>query len=357
MANIPKEMKALVLTGKGKYVIKRVPVPTMGPDEVLCRIRAVAICGSDPAIVSGEFAGGTIPASYPFIPGHEWAGEIVAKGEKVVGFEVGDRVAGEAHKGCGFCEMCMQGRYNLCLNFGNRESGHRWYGFLNQGAYAEYNVYSIKAVHKLPSNISFEEGTMVDTAATALHGLQRAGMKAGATVLVIGPGPVGLLTAKLANILGASQVIIAGRGHNGRSHRMELAKRIGITIDVEKEDLIAKVKSLTNGKGADLTVECAGAAAEEAIRATRKGGDVVLIGNYVKPVLVPLSEVVFNELRILGSRADPNTCDVVIRLLAARKLEVEDLITHSFSLDDFGKALKTFTQRLDGAIKVVVRID
>ena len=153
----PKTMRALRLTSPGKFEIQEVPVPSPGEGEVLCQIRAVAICGSDPEIIRGDLAG-TWPPSYPFTPGHEWSGEIVAVGLGVQGFSAGDRVAGEAHKGCGYCRNCLQGRYTLCLNYGNNEAGHRHYGFTSPGAYAQYNVYSIKSIKKLPSEVSYREG-------------------------------------------------------------------------------------------------------------------------------------------------------------------------------------------------------
>ena len=125
-------MKALVLTSPGAFEVREVSVPKPGPHEVLCRIRGVAICGSDPEIVRGGLAG-IWPPSYPFIPGHEWSGEVVEVGDGVLDFKPGDRVAGEAHKGCGYCRNCLQGRYNLCENYGRPETGHRHYGFISQG--------------------------------------------------------------------------------------------------------------------------------------------------------------------------------------------------------------------------------
>ena len=145
--NIPKTMQALVLPSPGKFEIQILPVPEPGPNEVLCRVRSVAICGSDPEIIRGDLAG-KWPPSYPFIPGHEWAGEVVSVGEGVVNFQPGDRVAGEPHKGCGYCRNCLAGRYNLCENYGCPETGHRHYGFVSTGAYAQYISYSIKVLPK-----------------------------------------------------------------------------------------------------------------------------------------------------------------------------------------------------------------
>jgi len=355
---IPSKMKALVLEAPNKYGVRWVDTPKPGPYEVLVRVRAVAICGSDPPLLSGTFAGGKYPLFYPMIPGHEWAGEIVALGPGVDEFKIGDRVAGEAHKGCGLCSMCKKGRYNLCENFGNMEKGHRWYGFIANGAYAQYQVYSIKAIHKIPDTMSFEEGAMVDTTAIALHGLKRAGVPPGGTVVIIGPGPVGLCALQCAKALGAGRIIMLGRGHGGKSSRMKVAKELGAElVDVQVEDPIKRVLEMTDGKGADLVVECSGAdiACSWTVDLVRKGGSIVLIGNYKKPISLPMFKVVFNEISIYGSRGNPNASDEAIGLIASGKVDVKKLITHVFSLDEFDKALETFVKRLDGAIKVIVK--
>ncbi|RLG85184.1 MAG: alcohol dehydrogenase [Thermoprotei archaeon] len=357
-SDIPPKMKALVLEAPGKYSVRWVDTPKPGPYEVLVRVRAVAICGSDPLLLTGKFAGGKYPLFYPMIPGHEWAGEIVALGPGVTEFKIGDRVAGEAHKGCGLCNMCKKGRYNLCENFGNMEKGHRWYGFIANGAYAQYQVYHVKAIHKIPDTMSFEEGAMVDTTAIALHGLKRAGVPPGGTVVIIGPGPVGLCALQCAKALGAGRVIVVGRGHGGRSNRMKVARELGgELVDVEIEDPVSRVLELTNGKGADLVVECSGS--EEAcswtVNMVRKGGSIVLIGNYKKPVNYLMSKVVFDEITIYGSRGNPNASDEAINLIASGKINVKKLITHVFPLDEFAKALETFVKRLEGAIKVIVK--
>ena len=205
-------MRALVLTSPGAFEVREVPVPKPGPHEVLCRIRGVAICGSDPEIIRGGLAG-TWPPSYPFIPGHEWSGEVVEAGDGVLGFKPGDRVAGEAHKGCGYCRNCLQGRYNLCENYGRPETGHRHYGFVSQGAYAQYNVYSIRSINHLPQAVSFREGALVDTAGVTLHGMELTGITPGGTVAVIGPGPDRPHRGTVRE--GAGR----GAGHRGRTRR------------------------------------------------------------------------------------------------------------------------------------------
>jgi L-iditol 2-dehydrogenase len=347
-------MKALVLTSPGAFEIREVPVPKPGPQEVLCRIRGVAICGSDPEIVRGGLAG-TWPPSYPFIPGHEWSGEVVDAGEGVLDFKAGDRVAGEAHKGCGYCRNCLAGRYNLCENYGHAQTGHRHYGFVSQGAYAQYNVYSIRSVNRLPPAVSFREGALVDTAGVTLHGMELTGITPGGSVAVIGPGPIGLIAMRFAKALGAARVLVVGRGA-----RLAAAADRGAdaVIDFSKQEPVEAVRTLAGGLGVDEAFECSGAPGtfDQAVRMVRKGGRVGLLGVPPDSVREPLpfKYIVHNEIAIYGSRANPNVSRKIIQLMASRQIEVNDLITHTFPLERFGEALDTFVNRRDGAIKVVV---
>jgi L-iditol 2-dehydrogenase len=351
---IPNTMQALVLPGPGKLEIRDVSVPVPGPYEVLCRVRSVAICGSDPEIIRGDLAG-KWPPSYPFIPGHEWAGEVVFVGEGVVNFKPGDRVAAEPHKGCGYCRNCLAGRYNLCENYGRPETGHRHYGFVSPGAYAQYVVYSIKSITKMPETVSFNEGSLVDTAAVALHGLELTGITPGGTVAIIGPGPIGLIAMRLARLLGAAKVIMVGR-----KSRLAAAERLGadIVVDFEKEDPVEAIRAISNGLGIDEAFECSGAKGtfDQAVRMVKKGGRVALIGVPSDKIVeeLPFKYIVHNELAIFGARADPNATWKIVQLVASGQLKLDDLISHTFPLEDFEIALDTFINRRDGAIKVVI---
>lgn len=347
-------MKALVLTSPGAFEIQEVPVPKPGPHEVLCKIRGVAICGSDPEIIRGGLAG-IWPPSYPFIPGHEWCGEVVETGADVLDYKPGDRVAGEAHKGCGYCRNCLAGRYNLCENYGKPETGHRHYGFITQGAYAQYNVYSIRAINHLPATVSFREGALVDTAGVTIHGMELTGITPGGTVVVIGPGPIGLICVRFARALGAARVIVVGRGA-----RLKAAAEKGASdiIDFEKTEPVAAVRALTAGLGVDEVFECSGAPGTfaQAVRMVRKGGKVSLMGVPNDKVLeeLPFKYIVHNEIAIFGSRANPNVSRKIIAMMSAGLIKVKDLVTHTFPLEDFATALDTFVGRKDGVIKVVI---
>lgn len=351
---IPKTMQALVLTAPGEFSIQEVPVPQAGPGEVLCRVRAVAICGSDPEIIRGDLAGYWPPA-YPFIAGHEWSGEVVAIGEGVTDLSVGDRVAGQAHKGCGHCTKCLEGRYNICENYAKWESGHRHYGFINQGAYAQYNAYSVKAVDKMPDGVSFREGALVDTSGVVAHGMELTGITAGGSVVVIGPGPIGLIAMRMARLLGASRIIAVGR----RS-RLEAAARLcaDVAIDFEKEDPVKAVRALTSDSGVDEAFECSGAKGTvgQAVRMVKRGGRVGLLGVPQGEVdeEIPFRYYVSNEIAMFGSKANPNVSHKILHLVSSGQLVLKDLISHVFPLTEFKEALETFVTRRDGALKVVV---
>ncbi|MCJ7788797.1 MAG: alcohol dehydrogenase catalytic domain-containing protein [Candidatus Atribacteria bacterium] len=352
---IPKKMKAMVITAPNEYAIKEIKTPVPGPGEVLAKIKAVAICGSDPKIFNGD-SFGFLPPAYPFIAGHEWSGEIVSLGPDVKSFKIGDRVAGEAHKGCGFCENCKKGNYNLCLNYGKNELGHHHYGFTYQGAYAEYNIYSIMAISKIPENISYEEASMCDTGGIALHAIELTGITPGGNVVILGPGPVGLMIHLFTKAMGAGNVIMVGRGD-----RLKIASNLGADyiINYEKENVVERIKEITKQIGADEIFECSGASISiiNSIKAVRKGGKIVLIGIPSKWQIdqVPIKDVIMNEIQVLGSRGNPNVVAKVIDLMARGKINVKPLITHTFPLERMHEALNTFEKRLDGAMKVIIK--
>jgi len=352
--DVPESMDALLLDSPGTHRVSRVTVPQPGFGEVLCKIRAVAICGSDPEIIRGDLAG-VWPPTYPFTPGHEWAGEIVAVGGGVHGYCVGDRVAGEAHKGCGYCSRCLAGRYNLCINYGKAETGHRHYGFTTRGAFAQYNTYSVKSITKLPDNVGFHEGALTDASGVAIRAMQLTGVTPGGTIAVIGPGPIGLITMRAAKLFGASRVIVVGRGE-----RLRIASELGSdeVVNFEKTNAVKAVREITNGLGVNEVFECSGALGtfRQAVEMVERGGRVGLVGVPEGRVMeeLPFGYIVSNEIGIFGSKANPNVSHTILSWVQAGRLVLKDLVTHVFPLSDFASALQTFVNRTDGAMKVIV---
>lgn len=347
-------MNAIVMRGPGDYGMEQVPVPEPARGEALVRIRAVSICGSDPKVFDGSYASINWPPHFPFTPGHEFAGEVVALGEGVVGFAPGDRVAGEAHCGCGYCDNCRRGSYNLCLNYGKVDAGHRHYGFTYRGAYARYNAYNIRALSRMPDNVTFEEASLADTAGTALHATRLTGVTPGGFSLVIGPGPIGIFAMQIARAMGAKTIMV------GRRERLKLAEKLGATHCVNYEeckDIVSRVREIAGGVGVDQAFECAGSdsAMAQCIRATRKNGSVAFVSlPAVDEHPMPVKTMVMNQIHVHGSRANPNCGREALELMSSGLINAKDMITHSFPLERFGEAMRTFVERLDGAMKVVV---
>jgi L-iditol 2-dehydrogenase len=344
---ISSSMRALVVSAPNEFAVEDVARPRPGDFEVLCKVRAVAICGTDPHIIQGDYPG-FWPKAWPLIPGHEWCGVIeeVGAGAASLGWKAATRVAGTSHAACGYCERCVEGRYNICESFGV-EGLHAQYGHNADGAYAQYVVHSVKSVFAVPDSISDEEAAMLDPTAIALHTVIRGAHRPGDTVVVVGPGVMGLLVAECARALGAGRVIVVGRGA-----RLAKAAEMGHeTVDFTAVDPVTAVR------GADVALECSGAAGAVAqcVEMLRKGGRVAVIGIPFDAARIPMQRLVLDEIDVVGVRAAAGEMPRAIQLVADGRIRLRELITHRFALEDFGDAYATFTERRDGALKVVVR--
>ena len=352
-----RRMRAAVLRAWNDLRVEEVEVPALEPGEVLCRVRACGICGTDLKLAEGAFAG-VWPPALPFIPGHEWSGEVAAVGEGVSDFAVGDRIAAENHAGCGHCTMCRTGRYNLCEAAARAGAHHRLYGHTAQGAFAEYAARPALLLHKMPPGLDFEEGVIANQAATALNAARRSRIEPGNVVAVLGPGLMGLLALQTARAMGAYQTIVLG---TGRAGRLALATELGASavIDVTQGDPVQRVRELTGGRGADVAVECAGTpeAVRMAMQLVRRGGRVGLTGlTGRKEVGLVTDRLVLDELDVFGVRSAPNLYDDALRLIAARRVDARRLVTHRFPLEAIADGYKLFRQRDSGAIRVVIEI-
>ncbi len=350
---LPETMDALVVLEPDRFEIRDVPVPVPGPNEVLARVRAVSICGTDAHLIHGDYPN-FWPPSFPFIPGHEWAGEIVALGPGAAGhgWAVGDRVAGTSHDACGVCQKCVEGHYNVCENYG-RPGLHKQYGHSVQGAYATYVVQGIKSIFALPERLTFEEGAIIDPASIALHVTNRGGVAPGDTVAVTGAGAIGLLAADSARIRGAARVVVVGRGY-----RLAKAAEMGNeTVDTNAGDPVAAVRALTGGIGVDVVLECAGVPQTIgwALGMLRRGGRCAVVGIPTVGVEIAMQRLVLDELELVGSRASAGEMRRVLPLVEQGRVRAGEMITHRFALRDYAAALATFNDRDSGAIKIIVQ--
>jgi len=352
---IPTTMKAVVLHDADDMRVEERSVPQLGPGEVLLRVNVASICGTDVKVLHRTLQGQ--PAG-EFIMGHEYAGTVAALGPGVNEFQIGERVAVEVHKGCDRCENCIKGWYTSCLNYGDLAKGHRAKGLTCDGGFAEYAVNHINTLYRLPDNLTFEQACMVTTAASPLWAIDlMGGYVAGETVLVLGPGPIGLIAVQLCKALGAERVILTGT----RESRLEIGKRHGadFTIDVRKENLADRVREITQGKGADSVLECAGGptSMQEALENVKRGGRIGVVAWYTGPVQMDMNLAVRSKVRIYAARGEGGmNCGRSLALMSAGKIAADPIITHHFKLDQIDEAFRTYVERIGNALKVVIHI-
>jgi len=356
---IPDRMKAWVLGDPDQLILTEKPLPVPSRAEVLVRIDAVAICATDLEIIhSGSPAsiGGGPPFNKNFTPGHEYMGTIVALGPHVDEFGVGERVSVEIHAGCGRCKRCRQGMYTSCLNYGKPDKGHRANGFTTDGGFAEFAVNHVNTLARVPDTMSDAEATLVVTAGTSMYGLtELGGLVAGESVVVIGPGPIGLLAVAVAKALGANPVILTGT----RNKRLAIGRDLGAdrVVNINDEDAVEIVKQFTGGIGADYVIECAGneTTINQAIHMTNRGGKLCLAAFPHDPVVLDLAHLVKNNIYAYGIRGEGRSATRrAMALMAEKRFDATKIHTHTFPLTDLPTALRYARERIDDAIKVVV---
>ncbi len=361
---VPDKMKAWILGDPQELTLTEKPVPEPGPAEVLLRVDAVAICGTDleilyhglPAMIEGE-----LPFNKNFTPGHEYMGTVVKLGKGVDEYNIGDRVSVEVHSGCGRCERCREGMYTSCLNYGlnygDKNKGHRANGFTTDGAFAEYAVNHVNTLMHVPEEMSDEEATLIVTAGTAMYGIDAmGGLIAGKRMAVTGPGPIGLMGVAVAKALGAEPVILTGT----RDARLELGKKLGAdyVVNVRNEDPVEAVQKITEGKGVHYVLECSGApnALNEAAKMVNRGGRICLAAFPLEPVPVDVAHLVRNNIYVFGIRGEGQSATHrAAALMCQRRFDATIIHTHTFPLDELPTAIKYARDRIEDAIKVVVK--
>jgi L-iditol 2-dehydrogenase len=358
---IPAKMKAWVLGGPDEVKLVEKPVPEPKSAEVLVRIDACAVCATDLEIVSHGVpasVGGGLPFNKNFTFGHEYMGTVVKLGPAVDEYKIGDRVTVEVHAGCGRCERCREGMYTSCLNYGKPEKGHRANGFSTDGGFAQYAINNINTLVHVPDGMTDEEATLVVTAGTSMYGLDvLGGLIAGQAVVVVGPGPIGLLGVGVAKALGADPVILTGT----RDTRLELGKKLGAdyVVNARNEDAVAAVRRITNGHGVQFVLECSGApnALNEAGQMVNRGGRICLAAFPQAPALVDIAHLVRNNIYVFGIRGEGKSATHrAMALMKHKRFDAKLVHTHSFPLEEVPTALKYARERIEDAIKVVVKM-
>lgn len=332
-----KKMMAAVLHGPADVRYEEIPVPSIGKGEVLVKVKAAGNCGSDlqRIMMVGTWV-------LPCIPGHEFSGEIVEVSNELDSTLVGKRITATPQIPCMKCDWCKAGQYNLCEDYD-------YVGSRSDGAFAEYIKLPIANVRLIPDNLSYEEASMTDPVCVSLHGIKRSGgVHPGETVVVMGTGPIGMLAAQWAKVLGAKQVIAV----DIFDEKLDLIKSLGAThtINGKKVDVVEKIFELTEGKGGDLYIETAGTIETniQALYSAAKRGRIVHIGRIYHDVTLPSeawAKIFRKELSVIGSvnfNSSPNDDEwkMAIHYMSTGQIQTLPLITHRLKMKDVGPTFK-----------------
>jgi len=337
------EMKRALLTGPRAFTVETAPAPEIGPDEVLIAIHTCGVCPSDVRMYTGTRAGTT----YPRTVGHEWVGEIVAAGEAVQGYAVGDRVAAYVQRVCGMCRNCQRGLFNMCLNRLPSIQG----GFQTMGKAVT------QAIERIPDGVSYEAASFTEPLACCYNGVSRTPIQTGDAVVIMGAGPIGQMLAQLARLRGARVIVL-----DLLEDRLALAAELGAwaTLNAADPEVVQQVQSLTGGLGAEAVIVAVGSAAAEmqALQLAAPGGCVnYFAGTYPSTTIAVDPNVIhYKQLWVTGSfHFTPGGFRTALDLITREQVRVLPLISHRFALEDVAEAFDTVVDR--GGMKVIVNMD
>jgi L-iditol 2-dehydrogenase len=338
-------MKAIMKTKPEPGIeVLDIPKPVVKPGEVLIKVKAAAICGSDLGIY--KYTSAYSKMTLPVVMGHEFSGEIVEMGKDVVSFKEGDRVLAESVKACGECRYCKEGRSNLCEK-------STLFGIHTAGGFTEYISVPYKLLHRIPDNMSFEDAALVEPLSNALHFVKDiTPFRVHDFVVVQGCGPIGLFSAQLFK-LGGAQVIMTGLSAD--KVRFEIAEKLGIeTVNIQEENLEEIVMERTNGAGADIAFVAVGAppAVKQATQIVKKRGRITVVGIFGSEVPIDMTWLVRRELEIKGAYdAKPVNFPESIELISKGLIDVNSVLTHRFKLDEAEEAFKVALNMTGGKIE------
>ena len=341
-------MKALLLKEYGEFIYQEVPEPKIREDEVLIEVRACGICGSD---VHG-MDGSTGRRRPPIIMGHEASGVIAEVGERVTGWNKGDRVTFDSTVYCGSCWYCQHGAINLCDN--RRVLGVSCEDYRQHGAFAKYVAVPQRILYRLPEAVSFERAAMVEAVSVAVHAVERTPISLMDTAVVVGAGMIGLLVVQALRIAGCGNIIAVDL----EEERLKLARRLGADQSLKADgcDVSKEVRHYTRGRGADLAMEVVGTSPSfnSALACVRKGGALTLVGNLEPSVELPLQTVVTRQITLYGSCASSGEYPACLDLMARGAIDVEALISATPALADGAIWFKRLYDREPGLMKVIL---
>ncbi len=337
-------MRAAVFRGAEEIEVVDVPKPELDHDDVLIRIGYCGICGSDvEAFHTGMYEPG-------LIIGHEFAGTLAAIGSDVSGWQIGDRVVVSDALPCGECVPCRQGRLDACASL-------TMVGVTHDGGLAGYTKIAARGLHRLPDDVTLRQGALVEPLSVALHGVRRSRLKAGDDVLIMGAGPIGLLTLQCARLAGARRVIVT----EVDAARAACADRLGATVvlNPRHDNVSVALADLTGGLGPEVIYVCTGAPGpfRDAVSLARKGGQIFVLGVCVESVEMDFMTVVLSDLCIEGSLAGRAEVPAAIDFIAQDRIDVEALVSHEIALDDVvTHGFHPLSTPGSGVIKILVRL-
>ncbi|KAL4751272.1 hypothetical protein BDW72DRAFT_174041 [Aspergillus terricola var. indicus] len=343
-ANVPKTMKALLYDKPEVHKIAEIPVPALRENDVLIRVKACGVCGTDLHIHEGEFI-----AQFPLVPGHETVGVVAAVGPKVKGFDIGDRVVADNSELCGECFYCRRGDELFCENF-------QAHGVTMNGGFAEYCAYPAGRVFKI-QNLSDVDATLLEPASCAAHGLDKIAPKMGSRILLFGAGPTGLILAQLLRLNGGCHVVVCAP----EGLKMELAKSLGAGdeyIGLSRQDPSAQFNKLKadNPYGFDIVVEATGNVKilEDSINYVRRGGKLVVYGVYANKDRVswPPSKIFGDEIQIIGSFSEVYKFPAAIDYLDSGKVKVSGIVNKVYKIEQWEECLQSMRNK--SAIKAAI---
>ncbi len=338
-------MKAAVLEEIKKLVVKDIPKPEPGTGEVLVKIDSCNICGTDISLYKGKYT-----AKMPVVTGHEWSGEIVEIGREVRDLKIGDRVTSDPNEGCGACYWCHSGKPCFC-NYMPA------YGVLKDGGFAEFIKINSKGIYKIPAGLDFESAAFVEPVSCALHCIDRADIKQGDSVAIIGGGAMGQIMTQFVRNAGVKRLIMVEISES----KLKLAGELGATdlINSTKGDVSERINDITDNLGADIVIEVVGnpKTVELAIQLVKKSGKVVIFGfspEGEKAEIIPF-EILSKELTILGSWVNPYTSNRALDILASGKIDVKKLISTRLPLDKIIDGINLMIEKPEGFVKAVIK--